>query len=673
VNGAGSRNTEKQANESVKQAALEMAGSVVNWKTANVIIGLLLCVYMGAKWGLQMRLQHENDMYFSAIREVEREISFRTETGLYYSYYKQMVQAPTWMEGMHSLVFDNITEHQRTINIIERFNIHQEIILATIYRLFPWKDLIEPVYFYIDTVFSLYGLYGMTMFLTAWLLSGTWLSGAVTMLFVFFNRGDVTRVWFSIALRESFAFPFIYFQLGLLVLYLKYTHKDMVKRLLLFAICFTTLAFVIAWQFAQFILLLQAFAMYAVRVVGIVPHEKTRNVFLIHVGSLLSVFILQFGNPMVLQSLVLSFNIAALLVFRIQRYKNKTGFFSHLCNAAGYSILTFVLAFALNFLIKFLLNVEADEHIINFVKSKLGLLDPWALRDFDVLLYVCNGSFIFLPFEVIMNLMWTLLLPTYLLALVVCLLLLIVGVIQKWSRSDEQCKGELIDPVMYERPDLSYAVVQTVLYGAMALTTRRFTFLWTPSMCILSGVGVCDSRLWNWVSKKLQLQKAGEVMVQYGIAVVFMGVLLYLYLPPMLATLEELREFWDPDTVELMEWIRYIQITDRQGDRQTKRGTDRQTDRQCRYFNKINNLIFTTVVYCLVFSNSTAPAASFAGSMQLLAGVKLCTGRHITNHPHYENKWLRKRTLQVKLIVLCVIFVNIVGFKGWSNIWAEKA
>jgi hypothetical protein len=574
---------------------------------------------------------------------------------------------------MHSLVFDNITEHQRTINIIERFNIHQEIILATIYRLFPWKDLIEPVYFYIDTVFSLYGLYGMTMFLTAWLLSGTWLSGAVTMLFVFFNRGDVTRVWFSIALRESFAFPFIYFQLGLLVLYLKYTHKDMVKRLLLFAICFTTLAFVIAWQFAQFILLLQAFAMYAVRVVGIVPHEKTRNVFLIHVGSLLSVFILQFGNPMVLQSLVLSFNIAALLVFRIQRYKNKTGFFSHLCNAAGYSILTFVLAFALNFLIKFLLNVEADEHIINFVKSKLGLLDPWALRDFDVLLYVCNGSFIFLPFEVIMNLMWTLLLPTYLLALVVCLLLLIVGVIQKWSRSDEQCKGELIDPVMYERPDLSYAVVQTVLYGAMALTTRRFTFLWTPSMCILSGVGVCDSRLWNWVSKKLQLQKAGEVMVQYGIAVVFMGVLLYLYLPPMLATLEELREFWDPDTVELMEWIRYIQITDRQGDRQTKRGTDRQTDRQCRYFNKINNLIFTTVVYCLVFSNSTAPAASFAGSMQLLAGVKLCTGRHITNHPHYENKWLRKRTLQVKLIVLCVIFVNIVGFKGWSNIWAEKA
>ena len=78
--------------------------------------------------------------------------------------------------------------------------------------------------------------------------------------------------------------------------------------------------------------------------------------------------------------------------------------------------------------------MEADEHIMNFVKSKLGVLDPWALKDFDVLLYVCNGSFIFLPFEIIMNMMWTLLLPTYLLALAVCMLLLIIGVIQKWLK-----------------------------------------------------------------------------------------------------------------------------------------------------------------------------------------------------------------------------------------------
>lgn len=38
----------------------------------------------------------------------------------------------------------------------------------------------------------------------------------------------------------------------------------------------------------------------------------------------------------------------------------------------------------------------------------------------------------------------------------------------------------------------------------------------------------------------------------------------------------------------------------------------------------------------------------FAGSMQLLAGVKLCTGRTLTNHPHYEDSNLRARTKAVR-------------------------
>ena len=33
--------------------------------------------------------------------------------------------------------------------------------------------------------------------------------------------------------------------------------------------------------------------------------------------------------------------------------------------------------------------------------------------------------------------------------------------------------------------------------------------------------------------------------------------------------------------------------------------------------------------------------------MQLLAGVKLCTGRTLTNHPHFEDKALRDRTKEL--------------------------
>lgn len=46
----------------------------------------------------------------------------------------------------------------------------------------------------------------------------------------------------------------------------------------------------------------------------------------------------------------------------------------------------------------------------------------------------------------------------------------------------------------------------------------------------------------------------------------------------------------------------------------------------------------------------------FAGSMQLLAGVKLCTGRTLTNHPHYEDKSLRERTQAVRPIFACAHF-----------------
>ena len=58
-------------------------------------------------------------------QEVEREISFRTEQGLYYSYFKHLVEAPSIWEGKESLERDNLTEHLNTINIFKRFNIHE--------------------------------------------------------------------------------------------------------------------------------------------------------------------------------------------------------------------------------------------------------------------------------------------------------------------------------------------------------------------------------------------------------------------------------------------------------------------------------------------------------------------------------------------------------------------
>ena len=46
-------------------------------------------------------------------------------------------------------------------------------------------------------------------------------------------------------------------------------------------------------------------------------------------------------------------------------------------------------------------------------------------------------------------------------------------------------------------------------------------------------------------------------------------------------------------------------------------------------------------------NQNTPKTAAFAGTMQLLAGVRLSTWRPITNHPHFEDKALRQRTREL--------------------------
>ncbi|XP_039527360.1 probable C-mannosyltransferase DPY19L3 [Pimephales promelas] len=183
-------------------------GSIV-----GVSLGLLCCIYVATL--------HENDLWFSNIKEVEREISFRTECGLYYSYYKQMLKAPSVQQGLYELIHDNTTESKRTINILQRMNIYQEVFLSILYRILPIQTYLEPIYFYIYTVFALQTVYVFALFITSWLLSDSWLAGALSGVWYILNRVDTTRVEFTISLRENWSIPFFALQVAAITCYLR--------------------------------------------------------------------------------------------------------------------------------------------------------------------------------------------------------------------------------------------------------------------------------------------------------------------------------------------------------------------------------------------------------------------------------------------------------------------
>ena len=51
-----------------------------------------------------------------------------------------------------------------------------------------FQDAMLPIFFYIYSVFSLHSLLVASLYIITWLLSGSWLGGALTALFYIFNR-----------------------------------------------------------------------------------------------------------------------------------------------------------------------------------------------------------------------------------------------------------------------------------------------------------------------------------------------------------------------------------------------------------------------------------------------------------------------------------------------------
>ncbi|XP_049458580.1 probable C-mannosyltransferase DPY19L3 isoform X2 [Epinephelus fuscoguttatus] len=568
----------------------------------SMAAGLLLAGLLALSQAWCVNAIHENLLWFSQLTEVEREISFRTECGLYYSYYKQMLQAPTIHEGLSELIHDNLTESKRTINLLQRMNIYQEVFLSVLYRLLPIQSYLEPVYFYIYTVFSLQAVYVIALYLIAWLLSGSWLAGTLTGVWYILNRVDTTRVEFTISLRENWSLPFLALQVAAITCYLRPQLTSLQQKVMVWLMYVTTFCFCLTWQFNQFILLVQALIIYTLDCVDFLTTTQVTTMYLVQVSSLLSVWLLQFCNSMILGSLVLSFIVAALFIRHCQSSLKTGGLLVRLGKLLLHSAMVLLLTVTINYLAKKALQLRSDEHIFKFIKSKFAL---GPTRDFDASLYLCEEAFGLLPLDTLERLAGTLLLYPYILSLLLLSGMLAVAALQNLrpkGGSAEERKGAGEGRVVALRPDVAYNLLHTLFYGLLAFSTMRMKYIWTGHMCAVAAYGVCGKELWTLLLNTLSCNtKVLLRLVRYAVPLLMITCLYYKFWPKLMEELSELREFYDPDTVELMTWI----------------------------------------------STKTPKRAVFAGSMQLLAGIKLCTGRVLTNHPHYEDKELRERTKQV--------------------------
>ncbi|XP_040427519.1 probable C-mannosyltransferase DPY19L3 isoform X3 [Cygnus olor] len=533
------------------------------WNILSLTLGGIVAIGLGLLTSVYVATLHENDLWFSNIKEVEREISFRTECGLYYSYYKQMIQAASIQQGI--------------VNC---------------------KQYLEPVYFYIYTLFGLQAVYVIALYVTSWLLSGTWLSGLLAACWYITNRIHTTRVEFTIPLRENWALPFFAVQIAAIT-YLLRTHlQPAQERLTLLAVFIATFLFSLTWQFNQFMMLIQALALFIPDCFDMLPTAKVTWLYIIQISGLLLVCVLQFFNSMILGSLLISFNASILIARAIQKNLKKGNLLNRLGKLILHVLLVSSLTLLVNKFIKKSLNLESDEHIFKFLKAKFGF---GATRDFDANLYLCEEAFGLLPLNTFSRLSDTLLFYVYIFSLFPMTVAALIVAFRNLSGSNQvQEKAEEYTIIL--KPDAAYNLIHTVLFGCLALSTMRMKYLWTSHMCVFASFGLCSTEVWRLILKCVHLYTSQRTQViKYSIPIITLLYISYKFWPGIMDELSELREFYDPDTVELMNWIK----------------------------------------------SNTPNTAVFAGSMQLLAGVKLCTGRTLTNHPHYEDKHLRERTKQI--------------------------
>nr|XP_044599914.1 probable C-mannosyltransferase DPY19L4 isoform X8 [Equus asinus] len=487
---------------------------------AKIFIGCLAAVTSGMMYALYLSAYHERRFWFSNRQELEREITFQGDSAIYYSYYKDMLKAPSFERGVYELTHNNKTVSLKTINAVQQMSLYPELIASVLYQATGSNEIIEPVYFYIGIVFGLQGIYVTALFVTSWLMSGTWLAGMLTVAWFIINRVDTTRIEYSIPLRENWALPYFACQVAALTGYLKSNLNTYGERFCYLLMSASTYTFMMMWEYSHYLLFLQAISLF-----------------------LLDSFSLEQSDKM---------------------------FVPH----------------------------KEHGHMLKFLEVKFGLN---MTKNFTMNWLLCQESLQAPSRAFFLRLTQSSVLPFYTLVLIICFFSMLQVIFRRINGKSLKETVTLEDGRIGERPEIIYHVIHTILLGSLAMVIEGLKYLWTPYVCMLAAFGVCSPELWMTLFKWLRLRTVHPVLLALILSMAvptIIGLSLWKeFFPRLMTELTELQEFYDPDTVELMTWIK----------------------------------------------RQAPVAAVFAGSPQLMGAIKLCTGWMVTSLPLYNDDDLLKR------------------------------
>ncbi|XP_076460518.1 protein C-mannosyl-transferase DPY19L1-like [Babylonia areolata] len=579
------------------------------WTVPRTIFVVCLAIGVSVIQRNHVASMFENDRHFSHLSTLERELAFRTEMGLYYSYFKTIITAKSTLEGMNAIMYDNITEYPSTINTLKRFNLYPEVALGLAFRVFDqvseamkWQTKVcytvsrgqgyepvqsceglgEPAYFYVESVFLLNGLMMGVFFLFGTFLSGCPFGGVVTVAAFFFNHGECTRVQWTPPLRESFAYPFFVLQM-LIVAYMLRCSR--VSHKLVACVAALTTTFMACWQFAQFALLTQMMAVFGTFVLQYITVHQLKGFLLGQTMGFLGGYILLFGNEMLLTSYFASCLLTIWIIVLLDPLVQKLSF--RVLKWVAQGVLLVVGTLGSKVLISKLLHVTDDAHIGEILRSKFT-----DFKNFHTMLYTCAKEFDFLEAETYTKLTQSLLLPSAMVAVLLVAFHILRYEVSQLKTEDKASQGQNESPSKASG-DLVYVMLQLAAFTVMAVLIMRLKMFWTPHLCVTASL-LASRRLMKFVPKYNEgVHSAVLVALLAG-----MGVAGYSNLAHQRSVIGEFSNY---PMEELVEWIKA----------------------------------------------STPKDAVFAGPMPTMATIKLCTHRPIVNHPHYEDAGLRERTKQV--------------------------